>query len=160
MVSLDLFLELFLVLMSTRHPTFANFRKQKLETSFLQHESKIEDSLRFFPDYNDASWEPLICSKTLSKTESKKVSDRPTEWEMDRNTGDLMELFHRDQKDKRHRKYLQYRSSRQVKRYSIYIDIYIDNKFSIIRSWKFICRINLAYFYTYGSFKQFYNFAI
>ena len=30
--------------------TFPNFPKRKLETSFLQHESKIEDSLRFFPD--------------------------------------------------------------------------------------------------------------
>ena len=58
MVSLDPELsKLFLVLMSTRHssgpqngPTFPNFRKQKLKTSFLQHESKIEDSLRFFPD--------------------------------------------------------------------------------------------------------------
>ena len=43
--------------MSTRHPsgsqngsTSPNFLKRKLETSFLQHESKIEDSLRFFPD--------------------------------------------------------------------------------------------------------------
>ena len=26
--------------------------KQKLEALFLQHESKIEDSLQFFPDYN------------------------------------------------------------------------------------------------------------
>ena len=58
MVSLDPELsKLFLVLMTTRHPsssqngsTFANCLKQKLETSFLQHESKIEDSLRFFPD--------------------------------------------------------------------------------------------------------------
>ena len=59
MVSLDPELsKLFLVLMSTSGPfgsqngtTSPNFRKQKLETSFLQHESKIEDSLRFFPDY-------------------------------------------------------------------------------------------------------------
>ena len=43
--------------MSTRHsrgpqngPTSANCLKRKLETSFLQHESKIEDSLQFFPD--------------------------------------------------------------------------------------------------------------
>ena len=58
MVSLDPELsKLFLVLMSTRHSsgsqngtTWANFLKRKLETSFLQHESKIEDSLQFFPD--------------------------------------------------------------------------------------------------------------
>ena len=44
--------------MSTHHSsgpqngsTFPNFLKRKLETSFLQHESKIEDSLRFFPDH-------------------------------------------------------------------------------------------------------------
>ena len=77
MVSLDPELsKLFLVLMSTRHssgsqngPTFPNCRKRKLETSFLQHESKIEDSLRFFPDkgpcapllavYYYVSWEGL-----------------------------------------------------------------------------------------------------
>ena len=59
MVSLDPELsKLFLLLMSTRHSsgpqngsTSANFLKRKLETSFLQHESKIEDSLQFFPDY-------------------------------------------------------------------------------------------------------------
>ena len=58
MVSLDPELsKLFLVLMSTSAPfgsqngsTLANCLKRKLETSFLQHESKIEDSLRFFPD--------------------------------------------------------------------------------------------------------------
>ena len=58
MVSLDPELsKLFILLMSTsatfgsqNGPTSANFRKRKLETSFLQHESKIEDSLRFFPD--------------------------------------------------------------------------------------------------------------
>ena len=56
MVSLDPELsKLFLLLMSTsatfgsqNDPTWANFRKRKLETSFLQHESKIEDSLQFF----------------------------------------------------------------------------------------------------------------
>ena len=60
MVSLDPeLLLLFFVLMSTSAafgaqigPTSANFRKRKLETSFLQHESKIEDSLQFFPDYH------------------------------------------------------------------------------------------------------------
>ena len=58
MVSLDPELsKLFILLMSTsatfgsqNGPTRANFLKRKLETSFLQHESKIEDSLRFFPD--------------------------------------------------------------------------------------------------------------
>jgi len=35
---------------SQNGPTFSNFLKRKLETSFLQHESKIKDSLRFFPD--------------------------------------------------------------------------------------------------------------
>ena len=46
-----------LVLMSTSGPfgsqngsTSPNCLKRKLETSFLQHESKIEDSLQFFPD--------------------------------------------------------------------------------------------------------------
>ena len=41
----------------TRHPvgsqngkTFWNFRKQKIKTSFLQHEPKIEDSPQFFPN--------------------------------------------------------------------------------------------------------------
>ena len=60
MVSLDPELsKLFLLLMSRsgpfgsqNGPTFPNFRKRKWETSFLQHESKIEDSLRFFPDYS------------------------------------------------------------------------------------------------------------
>ena len=59
MVSLDPELsKLFILLMSTsatfgsqNGSTFSNFLKRKLETSFLQHESKIEDSLRFFPDY-------------------------------------------------------------------------------------------------------------
>ena len=59
MVSLDPELsKLFILLMSTsgsfgsqNGPTLANFLKRKLETSFLQHESKIEESLRFFPDY-------------------------------------------------------------------------------------------------------------
>ena len=57
-VSLDRELsKLFLVLMSTsatfglqNGPTLANFRKRKLETSFLQHESKIDNNLQFFPD--------------------------------------------------------------------------------------------------------------
>ena len=47
----------FLVLMSTsatkrsqKGPTFSNLRKRKLETAFLQYESKIEDRLQFFPD--------------------------------------------------------------------------------------------------------------
>ena len=31
--------------------TSSNFLKRKLETLFLQHESKIEDILRFFPNY-------------------------------------------------------------------------------------------------------------
>ena len=39
---------------SQNGPTLANCPKQKLETSFLQHESKIEDSLQFFPD--NARW--------------------------------------------------------------------------------------------------------
>ena len=58
MVSLDLELsKLSILLMSTsatfgsqNGSTFSKFPKQKLEISFLQHESKIEDSLRFFPD--------------------------------------------------------------------------------------------------------------
>ena len=69
MVSLDPKLsKLFIVLMSTRHPsslqngqTFSNYPKQKLETLFLQHESKIEDSLQFFPDNLENN--VLICSK-------------------------------------------------------------------------------------------------
>ena len=50
--------KLFLLFMSTsasfgsqNGSTNKNFLKQKLETSFLQYESKIEDSLQFFPDY-------------------------------------------------------------------------------------------------------------
>ena len=63
MVSLDPELsKLFILLMPTsgpfgsqNGPTLANFLKRKLETSFLQHESKIEDSLLFFPD-NETNW--------------------------------------------------------------------------------------------------------
>ena len=35
---------------SQNGPTSPTFLKQKLKTSFLQYESKIEDSLRFFPE--------------------------------------------------------------------------------------------------------------
>ena len=64
-------LNFLLMIMSTRHPsgsqngsTLANFPKRKLETSFLQHESKIEDSLQFFPDKK---------KKELKKKRKKKT---------------------------------------------------------------------------------------
>ena len=68
MVSLDPELsKLFILLMSTsgsfgsqNGSTWANFLKRKLETSFLQHESKIEDSLQFFPDNSDVEDFPII----------------------------------------------------------------------------------------------------
>ena len=65
MASLDSELsKLFLLLMSTsgsfgsqNGSTLPDFCKQKLETSFIQHESKIEDSLQFFPDKKEGIFE-------------------------------------------------------------------------------------------------------
>ena len=86
MVSLDPELsKLFLVLMSTRHSswpqngsTFPKFPKRKLETSFLQHESKIEDSLRFFPDYargrDRERYEPERQRRTANGTDRNRVT--------------------------------------------------------------------------------------
>ena len=68
MVSLDPELsKLSILLMSTsatfgsqNGSTFSNFLKRKLETSLLQHESKIEDILRFFPDKTRNNEEHLV----------------------------------------------------------------------------------------------------
>ena len=83
MVSLDPELsKLFLVLMSTRHPsgpqngtTLANFLKRELKTSFLQHESKIEDSLRFFPD-NGPRRNMQGTSRWVKKIPIKDIEDK------------------------------------------------------------------------------------
>ena len=85
MVSLDPELsKLFIVLMSTsatfgsqNGSTFSNFRKRKLETSFLQHESEIKDSLQFFPDHFPLTIiSTVVLTDELAKVEVVKISER------------------------------------------------------------------------------------